>query len=88
MNYDALCGVNVPLGYDANCSPYYLKCFDASASSPINQLRIQFPSQESTMLFDPAIPQMTPVTNVSACLRVQKYLFLKFESKITINNII
>ncbi len=81
MNYDSLCGANVPLGYDSNCSPYYLKCFDASASSPINQLRIQFPSQESTQLFDPAIPQMIPVTNVSACLRVQIFIHLNLEWK-------
>ncbi len=70
MQYDSIGGANVPSGYLALCAPYYMKCFDAVAPWPLNTLRIQFPSQESTNGVDSSIPQMVPVTNVTACLRM------------------
>ncbi len=50
--------------------PYYLKCFDARSSAPMNTRRLQLPSQEQTAQLDPNLPQIIPITNVSACLRM------------------
>ena len=59
-------GSNLMAGVD----PYYLKCYDATASSPLNTVRLQHISQLQTMDYAPELPQMLPVTNVSACLRM------------------
>ncbi len=53
---------------------YYLRCLDAVGSSPLNDRRIQFYSQESTMDIDPSLPRMN-VTDWKTCLRKHFNLF-------------
>ncbi len=65
MNYSGL----APL-----VSPFHTKCYDAVSFSPLNGLRVAFSSQEGTSDIDPAVPQMTPYENVSACLRRAFYI--------------
>ena len=69
MNLGGICGSgSVPNTY--GCDPYFLKCLNASSPTPLNYIRMQFASQESTEALDPALPQIVPFTNVSACLRI------------------
>ncbi len=56
--------------------PYYAKCFNWSSATPSNGVRVAFTSQIGTTDIDPSIPQMFPVTNVSACLSILILLFL------------
>ena len=55
--------------YDGYYTPHYLKCIEASASAPLNGLRIQHASQFNTLNLDPAVPQMN-VTDWRACMRI------------------
>ena len=48
--------------------PLYAKCYTGVTSAPPNGIRLAFPSQMGTSAYDPAVPQITPITNVSACL--------------------
>ncbi len=54
---------NLP-NYDTNsyggAHPYYLKCYEASAASPLNNRRLQYASQLSTNEIDPSLPEMKP----------------------------
>jgi len=68
MNADSFCCGAMPNG--CGCSPYHLKCFNASGVTPLNRRRVAFQSQDGTNEIDPSIPQMTPFTNVTACLRM------------------
>ena len=51
-----------------NIDPYYAKCYDGISPSPLNDRRSSFVSQLGTTAIDSSLPQITPVTNVSACL--------------------
>ena len=53
--------------------PYYAKCYDAVAPTPLNSIRVQYASQVGSADVDPELPQTTPITNVSACLRMHSY---------------
>ncbi len=52
------------------CDPYYVKCYDTDSVSPLNGIRVALPSQIGTTGLDPALPQVSPITNVTACLRM------------------
>ena len=56
------------------CDPFYAHCYDALGIQALNGKRAAFPSQLGTTDLDPALPQITPVTNFSACMR----MFTKF----------
>ena len=51
------------------CHPHYLKCYEAISPKPLNTLRLAFPSQIATSDMDASVPQITPYTNITACLR-------------------
>jgi len=61
----------------AGCHPYHVKCLDATSTVPIYGIRFSFVSQLGSSEIDPAYEQMSPYTNISACLRM---LFLHFLS--------
>ena len=70
---------------------YHVKCLDATSIVPINGKRFAFVSQLGTTGLDPDFGQMTPYTNISACLRKIFYYvlnnhvllqFFKFDSGI------
>ena len=63
--------------YGNDNDPYYLKCFEASAAAPLNGLRLQLPSQFSTLEVDPAVPEMN-VSDTEACLRMFSTLHFTF----------
>ncbi len=48
---------------------HYLKCYDASSPTPLNNRRIQFPSQLNTPYLDPTLPKMN-ITDWKAFLRM------------------
>ncbi len=62
-------GVGFPNTYGGD--PHFVKCLDALGAAPLNGVRVQYASMESTTGVDPQLPQMTPVTNVLACLRMR-----------------
>ena len=39
--------------------PFHVKCFDGFSASPLNGIRMAFPSQMGTMGIDPTLPQMS-----------------------------
>ncbi len=47
--------------------PQYAKCYRTDNAIPMNGIRLAFPSQIGTTDVDPLVPQITPITNVSAC---------------------
>ncbi len=55
---------NVPNTYGGN--PYYVRCFDANSTTPLNGKRVQFPSQEGTGDIDPQLPQLN-ITDAYRC---------------------
>ena len=57
-------------GLHSGGDPHYAKCYDSVTPAPLNGIRVAFPSQLNTWGIDPALPQITPITNVSACLRM------------------
>ncbi len=73
MQSGTLCGEQgrAPSGYA--CHPYYAKCFDTITSQPLNGRRIAWPSQDGTTDLDPGLPQITPITNWTACVRMSVF---------------
>lgn len=62
-------------GLHSGGDPHYVKCFDSNTPSPPNGVRVAFVSQLGTTNVDPDLPQATPITNVSACMRtIANYL--------------
>ena len=73
------------VGWDAGGNtwgedPYYIKCFDNETALPLNGIRVAFASQFGTTNIDPALPGVTPYTNMSACMRMTCYLLSYFFS--------
>ena len=70
-----LCDVTSP--NTEGCDPMYAKCYEgvSSQNMPLNGIRFAFQSQTGTSDYDPAVPQITPVTNISACLSTVFYYF-------------
>ena len=56
-------------GLHSGGDPHYAKCYDSNSPSPLNGIRFAFVSQIGTTNIDPSLPEMTPITNVSACMR-------------------
>ena len=57
-------------GLHTGGDPHFAKCYDSNTPSPLNGTRLAFVSQVGTTDIDPSLPEMTPITNVSACLRM------------------
>ena len=49
--------------------PHYIKCYDAGSPMPLNGIRVAFVSQMGTTNVDPGLPQIFPITNITACMR-------------------
>ena len=50
-------------GYEAVSKAYYSKCYETISSTPLNGIRIAFPSQIGSTGIDPALPQNFPIVN-------------------------
>ena len=48
---------------------YYMKCFEALSSIPLNEIRLGFTSQVGTSGIDPALPQMN-ISDFDACVGI------------------
>ncbi len=57
------------------CDPHFASCSDGLATAPLNGRRVAFPSQYGTSQMDPSLSATTPITNVTACLRM---IFFRF----------
>ena len=74
------------LGYNrlstccAEAVPFHIKCFEAESLWPMNGRRFQFASQIATASTDPALPELIPVTNITACMRMEKFEFESIRS--------
>ena len=68
---DQVCGWLETVGYldYAGAQTYYAKCYNNSASPPLNRVRIAFPSQSGTTEIDPALPKWN-VFNKTTCWRM------------------
>ena len=71
MQPSSLVSASIPNSWGAD--PYYVKCYNSSSGTPPNGIRVAFTSQINTAEMDPSLQQITPITNISACLRMQNY---------------
>ncbi len=86
MAVSGLCWNIVP--NTGGCDPYYAKCYETLSTLPLNGIRVAFASQYGTTNMDPGLPQITPITNISACLGL--YFFIHcdlFLGKVSTPNI-
>ena len=68
MQPSSIVSATIPNSWGAD--PYYVRCYNSSSGAPPNGIRVAFTSQINTAELDPSLPQITPITNISACLRM------------------
>ena len=54
------------------------KCYDAISETPLNGIRLAFPSQIDTMNYDPSLPTFEPYPNASICMRMNYFHFILY----------
>ncbi len=58
------------------CAALYAKCYDAISPTPLNGIRVAFPSQIGTSGIDPLLPLSLDYRNITRCLRKQSEILL------------